>query len=180
MAEPRAKRTALTPKRVRELFDYNKSSGVLTWKLGKRAGKRAGFECDADMRDKSKKRRRVWIDRRQYYEHVLIWIWVKGRWPVREIDHEDTDATNNRWKNLRLATSAQNKHNSRTNSRNTTGFKWVRAHHRGKYQATVQITLGVFSRPDVAHAAAARFVKKVHKQFFNPGGSRAAGQGARL
>ena len=39
--------------------------------------------------------------RKQYYQHRLIWQWLYGSVPSDTIDHIDRDKTNNRWFNLR-------------------------------------------------------------------------------
>lgn len=36
---------------------------------------------------------------------------MTGKWPKEEIDHKDRDPSNDRWCNLREATSSQNKYN---------------------------------------------------------------------
>ena len=48
-----------------------------------------------------------------------------GEWPEREIDHTDGNPQNNRAENLREATSAQNKANSRSRVGSTSRYKGV-------------------------------------------------------
>ena len=123
---------------------------------------------------------------RCYKEHQLIWLLVTGEWCFPEVDHRDTDGTNNRWRNLRRATRIQNMHNSSLTERNRSGFKWVRTIirddlKRPRFQASVLGQyLGTFNTPAQAHAVAAAYAKKNCGAFFNPGTrSRAAAQGAR-
>lgn len=65
------------------------------------------------------------VDGRKYRGHALAWFYMTGEWPVHDIDHKDTDRTNNRWSNLRLATRSQNIANARRARDNQSGFKGV-------------------------------------------------------
>ncbi len=70
--------------------------------------------------------------------HRLAWLFMTGVYPRQEIDHINGDPADNRWCNLRLATSAQNKHNSRVHKDNRTGVKgvtWDKS--RNKYMAQI-------------------------------------------
>jgi HNH endonuclease len=49
-----------------------------------------------------------------YYASRLAFLWMLGRWPYDEVDHIDRDPSNDRWSNLREATSSQNKFNRTT------------------------------------------------------------------
>lgn len=51
------------------------------------------------------------IDRVAYYASRLAFVWMLGRWPYDEVDHEDRDPSNDRWDNLRDASSSDNKYN---------------------------------------------------------------------
>ena len=53
----------------------------------------------------------VWIKRKRYYSHRIIWLYVYGYMPNR-IDHKNGDEENNRLDNLREATQSQNCANS--------------------------------------------------------------------
>jgi hypothetical protein len=69
----------------------------------------------------------------------VIFLIVEGRWPDPEVDHADFDGMNNRWDNLREATSTQNKTNRRVRKDSCTGVKgvWIRPSGR----AAARITL---------------------------------------
>lgn len=73
------------------------------------------------------------------------------------VDHEDGDGLNNRRKNIRLATPAQNMANKAVERRNKLGLKGV-SHEKGRFRATIKpegrtIHLGRFET--AAEAAAA-------------------------
>ncbi len=57
---------------------------------------------------------------------------MTGEWPKNKIDHEDLDKSNNRWLNLREATSTENNLNVNARKTNLLGVRGVRARHDGK------------------------------------------------
>lgn len=136
---------------VRRLFDYNKDTGCLTWRVRDRdffasemaqnwhnnmyAGKRAG-SVKTDY--KGHTFRRVCIFYKVFAEHRVIWLYMTGSWPEDQVDHIDQDATNNRWCNLRESSSRQNMKNRPMQSNNmsgVTGVGWNKK--RGKWVARV-------------------------------------------
>lgn len=96
---------------------------------------------------------------RFYRVHRLAYLMHYGVDPATHIDHVDGDKLNNRPENLRPATDQQNAGNSKTPQHNTSGFKGVYRHSRGrKWCAQIKrnrITtyLGWFDTPEEAHAA---------------------------
>lgn len=99
----------LTGSYLESLLWYDPDEGTWTWiNPGKHnmryAGKLAG------NRDKDGYLR-IRIDGQLYRASHLACLWMTGKWPDVEMDHEDRDPTNDRWTNLREATSSQNKYN---------------------------------------------------------------------
>ena len=93
----------------------------------------------------------------KFYAHRLAWLWMTGRWPNGVIDHANNDTTDNRWSNLRDATSSENGRNKGQQRNNTSGFtgaywandrkRWFsRIDKRGGY-------LGTFESAEKAHEA---------------------------
>lgn len=155
------KNRGLTVDRIKSLLDYNPLTGVFTWKpikgscnnmVGKTAGslKRDGY---------------VWIciDGVQHSAGRIAWAISRGEMPPEDlmVDHRDTDKSNNRAQNLRLATDSQNKANRPLMSTNTSGYKGVSLNRRsGKYVAKIgsgvgsrSIPLGSYRDPLDAHMA---------------------------
>lgn len=87
------------------------------------------------------------------------------------VDHIDGDSLNNRRANLRIATYAQNNCNRKINKNNASGFKGVSWHRNtGKWRAVIkiggnQISLGLYSTPEDAHAAYCKAAVKYHGEF---------------
>lgn len=147
----------LTQAKVRELFDYNPETGILFWR--KRAastvlpGRIAGYR-DADGYI------RVRINKKAYFAHRLIFLYMIGAWPKHEVDHIDHNGSNNRWDNLRDVTKGENAKNTILPKDNTTGVigvKRVHSRQRSFWQAYIginglQVHLGSFDRLEEAVA----------------------------
>lgn len=144
----------ITPERLRELLDYEPSTGIFTWKMsrgGWGAGRRAGqLQWDGYVR--------IGVDGAQYPAHHLAWLFVHGELPVR-IDHENRNRSDNRIDNLRPASQSQNIANSGLRSTNTSGLKGVsRDRASGRWRASIKVmgvskNLGMFDSPKEAHRA---------------------------
>lgn len=90
--------------------------------------------------------------------HRVIWVWMTGKWPEREIDHIDGDGLNNRWANLRDVAHHVNGQNSRLPSDNTSGVVGVSQMRDGRWQAYInrdrkRVNLGAFKTKNAAIAA---------------------------
>lgn len=106
----------MTPELVRELFDYDLETGELRWRAGRKYRTSRSAGCHSTNGYLVVRTRG-----RYYLAHRLIWAWVTGAWPDRNIDHRNQVRDDNRWSNLRLATIAQNGQNHRLPGRNTSG-----------------------------------------------------------
>ncbi|WP_031200374.1 HNH endonuclease signature motif containing protein [Mesorhizobium sp. LSHC414A00] len=158
----------ISAKAMRDVLNYDPSSGVFTWKvkISKKVvvGRRAGAINSDGYRQIS-------IFGRRYYAHRLAWLYVTGEWPPVLIDHENLNRDDNRWANLRSATKSQNAANTNKSSSNATGFKGVSWHDgAGKYQAHICVNgrgvyLGVFDAIQSAHEAYERAANDQFKNF---------------
>lgn len=90
---------------LREYFNYNPETGIVTWAKGRgcraRVNTRAGCVVEGGYRV-------IGLCGKRMLEHRLAWAMHYGAWPVGSIDHFDGDTSNNRIDNLRLATAAEN------------------------------------------------------------------------
>lgn len=131
-------RDDLTAGRARALLDYDPETGIFTWRPRSDArkevntrweGKRAG-----NLILPRGRRTKVWrlvLDMRLYLAHRVAWLHFYGEWPAGEVDHVNTDSTDNRITNLRLATHQQNSTNQQGHSDSKTGVKGVSPHKAG-------------------------------------------------
>lgn len=157
----------LTYERLRELFHYDPATGLFTRLV--RQGHTHPGEIAGGLSEKGYVR--IYIDGRKYRAHRLAWLYVTGEWPENEIDHKNTDRSDNRWDNLRPATGAENSRNRRTPSNNTSGFKGVFWQKREKrWHAVIdlngkRVVLGRFLTVEEAHAAYARAAQEHYGEF---------------
>lgn len=158
----RKRRQDISLERAREVFVYDPADGVLRWRItiGQRAiaGNVAGSQKDAYQR--------VRVDGVNYYVHCLIWFIEKGEWPPEEIDHSDTDGSNNRFDNLRLATFSQNRANTNIRSDNTSGIKGVsKVGNRWKAQICVNKTIIYLGLFKTKKEAGEKYAEESAKRF---------------
>lgn len=157
--------SALTAERLRELLDYDRSSGVLRSKL---SGRIVGWL-------NKKGYRAIQIDGKRYYAHRLAWLHVYGVWPLGDLDHEDTIKHHNWISNLRPASRSQNMGNMLNRRDNTSGLKGASYdRNRRVWQATIrkdgkQIHLGRFPTRELAHAAYVAKALELFGSFANAG-----------
>lgn len=156
----------LSPELLREVFDYDLLTGVLTWKfrpnlkkewytkyLNKPAGSINSYGyLVVNLTSFSN-------DGRQIIAQVsrVCWAVHYGIWPTGQIDHKDRNTQNNSIANLRDATCSQNRMNAVRFGE--TGLKGVhRRKDTGKFTAKIQkhgriVRLGQFDDADSAASA---------------------------
>lgn len=104
---------------------------------------------------------------RAIYMHRVI----MGEPADLQVDHRDCNGLNNRRKNLRVATNAQNAHNQQLRADNTSGLKGVvRLKNCARWRARIKfegqyIDLGCFEKAEDAHAAYCRASKELRGDF---------------
>lgn len=107
---------------LRSLFTLNSETGELFWKGSNchsvKNGSLAGSLKPCGYRT-------VEILGKNYRYHRIIYAIHYGQHPVGAVDHIDGDISNNKPSNLRLANPAQNSHNRKKQSDNTSGHKNV-------------------------------------------------------
>lgn len=160
----------MTHEELISALNYNEETGFFTWAKPRpkiRVGVRAGFAHQKGYR-------RIEFNGSGYAEHRLAWFYVNGEWPCNAIDHINGNRSDNRIKNLRIATNGQNRANSKTSAKSgykgVTFKKWLK---EKPWQAAIThnkkvIYIGCYRTPEEAHAAYCDAAKKLHGDFFRP------------
>ena len=162
-------KTDLTAAEVRRLLDYDPETGVLRWKV---RPARCIFVGDVAGSLKKGGYRTIQIRKRSYPAHRLAWLYMKGAWPPRKIDHRNRNGHDNRWANLRLATDSQNAANAKRYATNTAGRKGVTWHKKcQRWQAAIKhngrnIHLGLFDSVEEAHEAYCDAAREIFGEFW--------------
>ena len=120
----------LTQQELKERYEYNPRTGFFT-------SCKTGDVVKGVMK---KGYRRLRIQKEEYRYHRLVWLWVKGVWPTKIIDHKNGDRANCKWNNLREISTAENAKNRCLSSLNTSGQAGVHWNEkRQKWIASISI-----------------------------------------
>jgi hypothetical protein len=167
-------RNDLTAEYVRSILDYDPETGLFRHKYRvyaapgwntKYAGQHAG--CFS----KAQHYIILVINARHYLAHRIAWLHVTGKWPDKEIDHINSDRSDNRLVNLRIATPQENLWNQPKKPTNASGFKGVSFFKRdGSWKAQIrwggkQRHIGYYLTPEEAHEAYCRESAIHHGKF---------------
>ena len=154
---------------VKRCLDYNPITGEFRWRekiadkcvVGAKAGTIVGNGYVS-----------IQINGTRYYAHRLAWVIMMGEQPPINIDHVNGIKTDNKWVNLRAATTCENARNSKKPRTNTSGIKGVSwSASRGRWLAQIAVgggktkNLGRFSTKDEAAEAYSIASKKHHGEF---------------
>jgi len=158
----------LTQAELKNRLFYDPETGEFRWLVssgGVRAGSVAGGV------DKKTGYRRIRALARKYLAHRLAWLYMTGEWPAAEIDHRNLNRDDNRWRNLREASHAENMRNTPRRSHNTSGVKGVDFHKSSqKWRARINVngrslSLGYFNNIGEATTAYANAAAEHHGEF---------------
>ena len=160
----------LTVDLLNELFEYDKETGKLYWKVVRQRGN-VGDEVGCDNGRGYLVTR---INDKVYRVHRVIFLMHKGYLP-KTLDHVNGDRADNRIENLRAVTSSQNQYNRKLNKNNTSGYKGVYYHKKtAKFRARIShlnknIYLGSYNTPEEADVAVRAAREKLHGSFAHHG-----------
>lgn len=148
----------LTFEQLKKNVHYNPDTGIFT-RLISSSQSKVGSKLGNNT---TKGYLVIGINRRQYYCHRLAVLYMTGEWPKNVVDHKDLDKKNNKWKNLRPATNAENLRNRSVNKNNTTGYKGI---SKNKDGYMVRICIGTYKTIEEASKIYEQAVKIYHGDF---------------
>ena len=144
-----------------ELLTYDPIYGSLIWnKSGQLAGH---FDNDGYLV--------IYFKGCSYLGHRVIWVIIHDQWPLEAVDHINGNPSDNREKNLRLASLSQNQHNRKLNRNNKSGIKGVYwCSRRKKLHGQIRIngrnkSIGMFISIEEAAIAMAEARNRLHGDF---------------
>ena len=124
----------MTREELHKSLVYHYNTGDWYWISDNSNNVKKGDEAG---RIDSKGYRVIGINGKQYKAHRLAFLYMTGKMPPEEVDHINGVRDDNRWFNLRTATSTQNKLNPQGPIRSNTGIRGV-----SKTQNGYRIALG--------------------------------------
>lgn len=156
----------LTAARLRELLDYNPSSGVFVWRVTRGRTAHVGTVAGSTNNGYIA----VMIDGQSHRAHRLAFLFVRGAWSTGDVDHINGVRSDNRWGNLREVSHRENTQNRRfASSRSTTGVLGVCAHSDPKkpFRARIRVmgknlSLGCFETAEEAHLVYLEAKRRLH------------------
>lgn len=158
--------STLTAARLRELVIYDPLTGIFTWRVT-----RKGRGCVAGKvigSDDGQGYLRIQIDGVRYKCQRLAWLYMTGEWPVYEVDHRDTNESNNIWTNLRDATRSVNQQNQRRAQRSNkaSGLLGVKREKKRWFGCVTVLDkkhrTACFDTPQEAHEAYVALKRQLH------------------
>lgn len=154
----------LTVDLLREFLNYDKDSGVFTWRVTNSNRAVQGKSAGCYRRDGYG---RCQIDGREYLLHRLAWLYIHGSWPNGVIDHINRNPRDNRIENLRDVSHSENRQNTLESAANRSGKKGVSRHKSGVWRAAIQAAgkskhIGYFATLEQAAQAYATAAATAH------------------
>ena len=136
-----------------KVFHYDEHTGELTHKLDTRRSQKGS----AATYPHNEGYLQMTIGGKEYLAHRVIWFMQTGQWPT-QVDHENHDRADNRWRNLRDVKHRTNQLNMSLRRNNSTGVNGVRKLPSGRFNAYImvqrkQIPLGTYDTLEEAASA---------------------------
>lgn len=116
---------------------------------------------------------RIYVDGKIYLAQRLVWLYIYGVFPPSDTDHINQVKSDNRVCNLRLATRAENKRNTKKRRDNKSGHKgvsWSTSNKKWRASCTYHgksICIGYFVNIEDAARAYNTFTEANYGEFYH-------------
>lgn len=147
----------LTQQELKQNLNYSEETGVFIWGINKVGGPKQGREAGTVTANNYIS---ICVLRKRYYAHRLAWLYVYGEFPENQIDHINHNRSDNRIKNLRCVTHAENAMNMarrKTSKSGCAGVTWDKANKKWEVKlkkGELNLFIGRFAK--LANAIRAR------------------------
>jgi hypothetical protein len=101
----------LTQDKLKELLDYNPSTGEFIWKVYRNWRSKVGDTAGSVGNHGYVV---IGVNGEAYLAHRLAFLYMEGEFPPDEVDHINTVETDNHWRNLCKCTRKENNNNAAT------------------------------------------------------------------
>lgn len=158
----------ITFEHLREILSYDPETGIFRW-IKARGPRSAG--AVAGWVKPGAGYIYIRLGTRNYPAHRLAFLYMEGCLPSHTVDHRNGIRDDNRWKNLRHATAAENARNKSVSAANKSGYIGVcKPAGRNKWRAQIgangrNIRLGCFDTREEAARAYEEASRKLHGEF---------------
>lgn len=161
----------LTQEELKVYLNYDKETGVFTWKKNVANNVKSGSVAGCIG---SRGYIEIGFRKKQHKAHRLAWLYVYGFYPKDKIDHINGNRSDNRVCNLREANHMQNMQNQkRPQSKNKTGYLGVSTHginqrYKKIYRSSIMVNgyrkfLGSYETAELAHEAYLKAKREMHE-----------------
>lgn len=172
---PAKKRPAvrMSDEELREKLYFDPSTNRICWRIANPPYP-AGYPAYSFQTEKGY--RVVRLKRVNYMEHRLIWFFVHGAWPKKDIDHKNGIKSDNTPDNLRDVTAGVNNENKRQpragkmqdTPLGVTYLWFLKKPKTKKYRAAISVdnkdsVLGKFHTPEEAHECYLEAKRRLHE-----------------
>jgi len=163
----------LTQRELKEMFSYDPDTGLFTNLTVRGHGRIKIGDIAGNIYANGY--RYIEIKGKAFRSCRLVWLYVNGELPTKFVEHRNGNKSDDRLRNLRLATNSENQANRGAPSNNTSGTKGVRFDSdRMKWRAQIMVNgksknLGRFQTREEAMAAYANAAEKAWGDFAKVG-----------
>lgn len=146
----------ITQAEIKERLNYNPKTGIFIWIKPNPMAKKMKAGDVAGTKSKRDGYIRIKFNGKSYLAQRLAFLWMEGRFPKHQMDHDDRDRSNNKWDNLGELTLGKNLRNKSLYKNNSSGTNGIYFEEKsGKWRARIRVNnkmihLGRFIEKDNA------------------------------